>query len=366
MQFIPPRLSKDRHNRYSVVFYVQGKRYRVSNGKKFGVDLHPNKEPFERRLIVAQELQLRIHQALHDGWGQQPTTEMTFQQAVEGFAFKKAVKPTYQLAFDRTRNRLLDYLTTSRSGKVRLSQITSKDCLGFLHSKAFTAASFNTERKHMSSLLSDVLKPLGVSNPVEAISPMKETPALHKPFDDVQAVLAEIRQYNENLWLCCLLTYGCLLRPHQEIRQLTWGDFSEDMSFISLSGRRNKSGRNRIVPLNPQISVHLQRGGHTDNIFTGCETPYNPDYFKTLWGKYRKRSQLLQPNQTLYSFRHSGAIEIYKRTGSLTVLQQAMGHASLAVSLGYLRNLEVPMLKVEDMPTLLFDGKEAEPEKPKD
>ena len=58
----------------------------------------------------------------------------------------------------------------------------------------------------------------------------------------------------------------------------------------------------------------------------------------------------LQPNQTLYSFRHTGAIEIYKRTGSLTVLQQAMEHASLAVSLGYLRNLEVPLLKVEDMP----------------
>ena len=54
MQFIPPRLSKDKHNRYSVVFYVQGKRYRVSNGKKFGVHLHPNKEPSERRLIVAQ------------------------------------------------------------------------------------------------------------------------------------------------------------------------------------------------------------------------------------------------------------------------------------------------------------------------
>jgi len=29
-----------------------------------------------------------------------------------------------------------------------------------------------------------------------------------------------------------------------------------------------------------------------------------------------------------------------------------MGHASLAVSLGYLRNLEVPMLKVEDMPII--------------
>ena len=34
-----------------------------------------------------------------------------------------------------------------------------------------------------------------------------------------------------------------------------------------------------------------------------------------------------------------GAIEIYKRTGSHTILQQAMGHASLAVTLGYLRGL---------------------------
>ena len=32
-------------------------------------------------------------------------------------------------------------------------------------------------------------------------------------------------------------------------------------------------------------------------------------------------------------------------------------HARLAVSLGYLRNLEVPMLKVEDMP--MFDLKGA-------
>ena len=54
----------------------------------------------------------------------------------------------------------------------------------------------------------------------------------------------------------------------------------------------------------------------------------------------------------MYSFRHTGAIDVFKRTGSLTVLQQAMGHASLAVSLGYLRNLEVPMLKVEDMPRI--------------
>jgi hypothetical protein len=49
-------------------------------------------------------------------------------------------------------------------------------------------------------------------------------------------------------------------------------------------------------------------------------------------------------------FFHSGAIEIFKRTGSLTKLQKAMGHSSLNVSLTYLRGLEVAELKEEDMP----------------
>ena len=34
--------------------------------------------------MIAQELKLRIQQALHDDWGQQPTVELTSQQAVLG------------------------------------------------------------------------------------------------------------------------------------------------------------------------------------------------------------------------------------------------------------------------------------------
>ena len=62
---------------------------------------------------------------------------------------------------------------------------------------------------------------------------------LHKPFDDIATVLEDIKVFNKHLHLCCLLTYGCLLRPHREVRELTWGDFSNDLSFITLSGFRN-------------------------------------------------------------------------------------------------------------------------------
>ena len=45
-------------------------------------------------------------------------------------------------------------------------------------------------------------------------------------------------------------------------------------------------------------------------------------------------------------------IEIFKRTGSLTKLQKAMGHSSMRVSLTYLRGLEITDLKEEDMPMI--------------
>ncbi len=45
-------------------------------------------------------------------------------------------------------------------------------------------------------------------------------------------------------------------------------------------------------------------------------------------------------------------LEIYKRTNNLSILQSAMGHSTLAVTLGYLRGLEIPALRLEDMPRL--------------
>jgi integrase len=88
------------------------------------------------------------------------------------------------------------------------------------------------------------------------------------------------------------------------------------------------------------------------NIFSGKEEPFAPDYFKGLWSRFKKRSKLLEKDQTLYSFRHTGAIDVYKRTGSIEKLKAAMGHSNIMVSLTYLRGLDVAELKEEDMPIL--------------
>ena len=185
---------------------------------------------------------------------------------------------------------------------------------------------------------------------MQSIKLKKPTSTLHKPFDNINEILEDIKEYNKQLYLCCLMTYGCLLRPHREIRELTWSDFSDDLKYIHLSGSRNKSGRNRIVPVPTYVREILVKGESNHNIFSGKPKPLNQDYFKTLWSRFKRQSNTLEQGQTLYSFRHSGAIEIFKRTGSITKLQKAMGHSSINVCLTYLRGLEIAELKEEDMP----------------
>ena len=204
-------------------------------------------------------------------------------------------------------------------------------------------------QRTIKSTISPLLSMPKLTSAVKLHKPLSK---LNKPIDNISVVINEIKDYNRNLSLCCLLTYGCLLRPHREIRELTWGDFTSDLSYIKLSGERNKSGRNRIVPVPSYIKEKLVRGESNHNIFTNSIKPPNPDYFKTLWSRFKRVSKLIEQDQTLYSFRHSGAIDIFKRTGSITKLQKAMGHCSLAVSLTYLRGLEVSELEECDMPIL--------------
>lgn len=68
--------------------------------------------------------------------------------------------------------------------------------------------------------------------------------------------------------------------------------------------------------------------------------------------RYKRQSSVIDREITLYSFRHTGAIDLFKRTGSIIKLQSAMGHSSIKVSLTYLRGLEVPELTEEDMPMI--------------
>ena len=346
-----PKICVCKDKRVYVFFYLNKKRYRLFNGKRIGVDLDPNSFPINQRYDIAKLLCAEVYKYLSSGGvfkeykqdsliSGKYTDKEYFVLALK-YKLKENISESYKNGLTSNLNLLFRFC--------KGSQVTSKEINNLLD-RYSSNTSKNTVLRHIKALVSKAIS-LGMeTNPLEDIKSYKTNAKLHKPINNVKLLLEEIKSFNEDLYLCCLLTYGCLLRPHQEIRLLKWGDFENDLKFIHLSGSRNKSGKNRSVPVPQYIRMNLIKGDNSNNIFSGNKQAYNLSYFKCIWRRFKKVSKLLQQDQTIYSFRHSGAIEIYKRTGSLSKLQKALGHSSLAVSLTYLRGLEVSELEEEVMP----------------
>lgn len=348
-----PKIKEDSSKRVYVDFACRGKRYRLFNGKRINSSITPNSFPIGQRVEVAKLLAAEVYKFLCSGLDIELFNKSTLiKTGMSDKEYLKAaldikLKSNYSDKYKSTLNYVFNILNHSIKGGC----IDTNSIHSILNSYS-SEVSHNTIKRHLQVLFNEA-KRLGMtSNPMVSVKTKKTKAKLHKPFKNIIELLDEIKEFNENLHLCCLLTYGCLLRPHREVRELTWNDFSEDLSSINLSGERNKSGRNRIVPVPDFVYPYLNRSDSNYNIFSNNSSPLNKDYFKTLWGRFKKYSQLLEPYQTLYSFRHSGAIDIFKRTGSLTKLQKAMGHSNLNVSLTYLRGLEISELTENDMPKL--------------
>ena len=329
-----------------IIIYYNEMRHRYWNGKAINVNLKSKDNP--TLLKAAFELKLR------EGWRPQPKKKVvkevliTVIQALnQGVETKIAQGCSERFIKDAKRIVTLwkRYESEQQIKKLTLDKLHPSHIKNFLVRPNWSAKTQRTVKSTLSPLLAE-FKPHLVQN----VKLKKPTSTLHKPFDNINEILESIKAYNKQLYLSCLMTYGCLLRPHREIRELTWSDFSDDLKYIHLSGSRNKSGRNRIVPVPTYIRDILVKGEPHHNIFSGRQQALNQDYFKTLWSRFKRQSKTLEQGQTLYSFRHSGAIEIFKRTGSITKLQKAMGHSSINVSLTYLRGLEIAELKEEDMP----------------
>ena len=338
-----PKVCKHKDGRYYVNFNLNSKRFRLFNGKRIHSSLAPNSYPIKLRrskaILLADEVYRYL--ASNNYSFTKPLTTLELFDALIASKLKEPLSRSYK----KTLTKLVSCLRNELINKGEIS----KQFLNNVPLKYTNNTSYNTTRRHLNVLV-NYLYENGFKIEKSSLKTRKQNEILHKPISDVKSLLDELYMYNKNLHLCCLLTYCCLLRPHQEIRLLKWSDYSNDLSTIRLSGDKVKSKRNRIVPVPFYIRELLVKGEPLHNIFSGRQQPLNEDYFKTLWGRFKRVSKLLEQDQTLYSFRHSGAIEIFKRTGSITKLQKAMGHSSINVSLTYLRGLEVAELKEEDMP----------------
>jgi integrase len=348
-----PKVHTDQNGKVFISFYINGKRYRLYNGKRIKSQINPNSYPLNKRISIGNLLAAEVFKYINSGkaFEEHRSDDVISGKLSNREYLKKALVKKMNGPYSDKYKSMINSVYNTIIDSMKGDELSSKQIKSILDNYT-SGVSYNTMKRHINVLINEAISIGMEGNPMKNIKSKKAVATLNKPFDNITEVLDEIKSFNSNLYLCCLMTYGCLLRPHREIRELTWGDFSNDLSFINLAGNRNKSGRNRIVPVPTYIKEFLIKGELIHNIFSSKPQPLNKDYFKTLWSRFKAQSKTLQKDQTLYSFRHSGAIEIFKRTGSLAKLQKAMGHSSINVSLTYLRGLEISELNEYDMPII--------------
>jgi integrase len=334
-----------------VNLYLNDKRYRYWNGKSIGLKLKSSDN--------AELLKSAFELKLLKGW--RPESKKKVKEETKPYGLlseievelNKILKGSYSYHHKRdckwVFSGLVKFLSNYNLSKVQSNDISVEVLTEFITQDKWS----NRTHKNVLTTLK-CIAPKAIQGRLAAIKTRRTKSTLHKPIQDISGLLSDVKHYNNNLYLTCLLTYGCLLRPHQEIRLLKWSDIDINKGIISLSGARNKSGRNRIVPISSVIKteLNLRAPNQPNYVLSNNGKAYSKDYLSVLWKRYKAQSELHLEGITLYSFRHSGAINVFEKTGSLLKLQQVMGHSSMTVSLTYLRGLEVRQLAVEDLPEL--------------
>ena len=362
-QELIPQVTKKNSTEFLITFWYKGKRHRFSNGKAINIDLSPNQTPVKGRKRQADVLCSAFTMVIRDGW--RPSLETKTQKVSIDSIAKKTLKRKLSMDYSSSYKKDLiyteklwsEFLQRNKLSDRPIAELNVEAVRDFIFEYAPSPSSMANFKRNISALLKDELESNGVLLNLSKVKLPKQGQKLHKPINDVPALLEDIKLYNENLYLCCLMTYSMLLRPHREIRCLRFSDFNTDFTVLSLDGNRVKSKRNRILPVPAVVRGEIVSRFETVenrnvNLFSMRKYEHNPSYFKGIWSKYKRQSDLLSDKQTLYSFRHTGAIKVFEKTGSLLKLQQVMGHSDMKVSLTYLRGLEVSNLDVEDLPEL--------------
>ncbi len=256
-----------------VHFYYEGKLVRIYNGKELGATCNPNNQAImaDRKRELARLCSL-ITTELKQGWypGKQAEeaalaalppalTLVETIQVVQKRYPRNGWSDSYVKDMMRLTNEFISFLNTHHP-------LTTVEKIRPVHLAAFLDAYRSSGRYYMNKRrnLSALYKLLGTdTNPVAATPTMKVVEELNEPYtpERMAVVLTHLEQNHPGLYLCALMTYGTLLRPHREIRLLRRGDFDEPMSFITISGKGTKSGKIRKVPVPGYVREYLIETG---------------------------------------------------------------------------------------------------------
>ena len=319
--------------------------FKFYSGKDFGMPTCRGLDPKEKEIYYRSLLSM-INYQLSIGWT--PEAEIKPKVTLD-FSFKEAAaelesfipKADYG---DKHKYSLLWYLKSLNQAYMgsQLNDISTASMTAFIMKRhTGSNTSYNTARRYYRGIF-NLFQQLGYMdfNPVSDIKAKRAEATINAAFTpkELTALFEYLKVTDIILYRVAILMYTTFLRPHQEIRLLKAKFFNYEAKQLILPPRYTKNGKQTTIPLQSIILDEfdfVQTMEGEESIFGKV----NPYYFSTKWGIKVRDRYPLKENQTLYSIRHTAAVETYRRTKDVALIQRLMHHSSMEVTIGYLRSL---------------------------
>ncbi len=277
-------------------------------------------------------------------------------------------RKSYYRTFSTLKTVLEGWLTFENQADFPLSAFSQREALS-LHSY------LRGEKKLANKTINNIFTNLATTfnylekrgkiwkvNPLQAIDTLPVHVKKHAAFtnEQITAIMNAIREHQVNapvhrrsgykqLELFIQFIYYALARPN-EIMDLKVGDVQLDENRVFIRGEISKNKMDDYVAIPDKLKNSIKKSGVLkakpgDFIFSKGGVPgatrLHDNFF---WDKHKRILEEtglrdLNPNFSLYSYKHTGAISLYKATKDVKIVQQQCRHQSVAQTDAYLRDL---------------------------
>jgi integrase len=212
----------------------------------------------------------------------------------------------------------------------------------------------NNYRRLLKTVFTDLVKfKVMKENPFDLTKKLPQRSTTKKWFTrEMQSQLKRmmLETGNLQLWICCMIQYYCFIRPGDEMRSLRIGNIivDGDKWKFNLYGQSLKTVNKRhvIIPdeLRSLLEPYIKGFTEQDYIFSKEGTPgktqVGQNYF---YNKHRLFMQAmnLPEGYTLYSWKNTGAVMMYKEGVKMKYISLLMGHSSIEVTDEYFKSMGI-------------------------
>lgn len=219
--------------------------------------------------------------------------------------------------------------------------------------KALHPTTYNKYLEQLGKVLREIDAP---GDLLDGINPMRAKSVPDRYYQKQQKLRLKrlIVKEDPELWLFIQFIYYTFMRPNSELRMLQVMHLMPDEGKIFIPGDISKNRDSEYVAIPPiflpTVREYYGEGAAADYLFPSRVVPGQPVSYNNMYARHRKYlKQLRFPNgYTLYSWRHTGAVNAIQSGVSVKDLQLQMRHKSLDQTDQYLRQMGVQQMRTID------------------